>query len=464
MVKSYKELVETFGRKQQVRARRHSAFSLFGGEPPTLYFDDQPFELFDISSSGTAAAAPADGNFVTAPSVNRIGVLRLAQNGQELFLGAARLARADRAGGKLVAGFALSETQFDLVDIQRSNAAATVWSSREIPTTDLLPSENSFLRSDRKVDSWLGDMSVLGPEVDRVAARFAKGDIIAAMADGRDVLLKARADTGPLRWREVVDIVRQHELASYIHLCPLTRRSFSRPRGYPGDAPLLDQIYGVSEAGPWPHPATIAGQVSFFVVHSSACRAVRQRREILAKEIDAICAEKPGEATILSVACGHLREISLSRAAASGKVGKFIALDQDVESLKEVRRSVRGVNLEIVEGSVRALISNKLKFADIDFAYAAGLLDYLVGPVAMRLIERMFGYLSPGGKLLIANFTPSGEDIGYMEAFMDWWLIYRTKEEVAALFANLPQDEIESISIFEDNRGVIAYALVEKKA
>ena len=463
MVKSYEDLVGVIGREQKSRRKRFPAFTLFGGETPALFFDDQRYELLDISGSGFGAAAAERSEFEDLEDQNRMGVLRLVQNGRELFLGAARRARVGRRAGKIISGFALEQTHIDLIELQQRNVAALAQSSHEIPTAKLRASDNGFLRSDRAVDKWLGDYPLLLSEIERVASRFEKGDIIAAMADGRDVLLKARADFGPVRWREAVDEIRNHELASYILRCPVTRRSFRRPRGYPGDAPLLDLIYGTGDVGPWPHPSSIAGQVSFFVVHSSACRAVRQRREILARQIDKISEERSG-AAILSIACGHLRELALSERAGAGGIGKFIAVDQDAESLREVRESIPDVDIDLVEGSVRAIISNKLHFRDIDFAYAAGLLDYLVSPVAMRLIERMFSFLRPGGKLLVANFTPAGEDIGYMEAFMDWWLIYRTKDEIAELFVNLPRDQVKSIEIFEDDRGVIAYAIVEKTA
>ena len=37
--------------------------------------------------------------------------------------------------------------------------------------------------------------------------------------------------------------------------------------------------------------------------------------------------------------------------------------------------------------------------------------------------------LKENGRLLIANFMPSNPDMGYMEAFMGWELLYRTREE-----------------------------------
>ncbi|MCB2114002.1 MAG: hypothetical protein KDD85_10710 [Parvularculaceae bacterium] len=444
------------------RRRRVDAAALFGGEPPALLFDDEQMVLKNISASGSGAFASDRDTGDDALEVSRLGVLRLMQHGEEIFCGAARIARTENQSGGTFAGLALESDEFDLADLQRRNFAAIMRALPGAQAQSLTQGDNGFLRADRKPSESLFGFENLNAELDRVSERFSRGDIIGGMADGREVLLKARADFGP-RWRdEAVDEIRRHELATFAHRCPLTRRSFNRPRGYPGDAPLLDQIYGLGEAVLWPHPATIGGQVSFFVVHSSACWAVRLRREILAREIDRTCAGVEGGARILSVACGHLRELELAERVRDGGLKTFYALDQDGESIKEVRDSFPDLPIETVEGSVRGIISKKTTFEDIDFAYAAGLLDYLVAPVAMRLIERMFSFLKPGGCLLVANFTPAGEDIGYMEAFMDWWLIYRTSDELRELLSGLPGDEVANIEIYEDMRGVVTYAVVEK--
>ncbi|MDZ7626824.1 MAG: class I SAM-dependent methyltransferase [Parvularculaceae bacterium] len=326
------------------------------------------------------------------------------------------------------------------------------------------PSRSTVVfKSDRRVRAPIADIFSLGIELDRLVERFAAGDVFAGMADLRDTFQQARADFGFQRWRyEAIEVIRAHELAQFAVECPLTHRSLTKPRGYSGDAVLIDQIYGTGEQQFAPHPASVGGQIFFFILHSSACRSVRLRREVLAAEIDRACDEF-SRPTILSIACGHLRELELSQSARTGKIGRLIAFDQDEESLAECAHLQSSVPIEFDAGSVRQLIGRKRRFDGVDFAYAAGLFDYLVGPVAVRLAEQMFSYLKPGGRMLIGNFTPAGEAISYMEAFMDWWLVYRTKEELAQLVATLPANEVAATEVFEDDRGVIAYVSVEKK-
>ena len=301
--------------------------------------------------------------------------------------------------------------------------------------------------------------------LDMVEARLRAGDTLSAMQLLIDDLRGFRERLNVDDWRDFAkDVILKHPVSNLLFQCPLTRRSNVKPRGYAGDAELLDHIYGLGAASAAPHPATLAGQIYFYTVNSPACQAVRQRREILATMIDntAACSwdRKP---EILSIACGHLREAALSRALQNGEVGRFVALDQDEDSLALLQNEYARLGVVTQAGSVRSIIARKSAFANMHFVYAAGLFDYLADPVAMRLIERMFEFLQPGGKLLIANFTPAGPDVGYMETFMDWWLILRTKDEMRRLFSTLPADEVGSIEVFEDEAGTIVYATAEKR-
>ena len=354
-------------------------------------------------------------------------------------------------------------------DYVAENAAAAAPAVRLVAANDPLDGDlrsrsRCIFRADRPVSGPIDDVFTLQRELDRLAVRFRSGDAFAGMADLRDTLQQARADFGFERWRDdAIDMLRAHDLAKYARQCPLTRRSFEKPRGYPGDAVLIDKIYGSGGETIAPHPASVGGQIYFFILHSSACRSVRLRRELLADQIDDVCRRSTSAPTILSIASGHLRELELSQAAREGRIGRVIAFDQDKESLRESERSFPHLPLELVEGSVRRLIGRREKFENIDLVYAAGLFDYLVGPVAVRLAEQMFSFLKPGGKMLIGNFTPAGEAISYMEAYMDWWLVYRTKSEVEQLLSTLPPEEVGSVEVFEDDRGAIAYASVEKR-
>lgn len=251
-----------------------------------------------------------------------------------------------------------------------------------------------------------------------------------------------------------------HPLRRLLHQDPFTLHSFSQPKGYPGDAKLLDFIYGhlVPPAG----TTEIGAGIFTFTTNTGAPQSVRGRRDILAKMIDETAARVPSP-QILSIACGHLREAGLSAAVLGGTIGEFIALDQDAESLAHVERTFKGLNVKPVNHSVRNILSEKVRFHDLDFVYAAGLYDYLSDRVATKLTRLMFNMLAPGGRMLVANFAPSLRDIGYMESYMNWKLIYRTLEGMAVLSKGIPAGHVKDHRVFLDDCQNIVFLEMSKK-
>ncbi|NTX65766.1 class I SAM-dependent methyltransferase [Myxococcus sp. CA051A] len=261
------------------------------------------------------------------------------------------------------------------------------------------------------------------------------------------------------RWSEedwksfCTDTARKHPLRSFVHQCPFTRRAFERPRGYAGDAALIDYLY-MDRAADELH----AGREVYRYMHQQpSAVSVRERRELLARALDATAERVPQNARILSVACGHLREAESSAAVRERRVQELIAFDQDPLSLAEISHHQP---LDVVRphcGSVRALLAGKATFADLDFVYSAGLYDYLSASVATRLTGLLFGMLRSGGRLLVANFARFPPETGYMEAFMDWWLTYREEDEMRALLGEVPLEQLDSVRLFRDSQDNVIY-------
>src|SRR5262249_13644268 len=160
---------------------------------------------------------------------------------------------------------------------------------------------------------------------------------------------------------------------------------------------------------------------------------------------------------ILSVACGHLREAQLSKAVKNGRVGAYVGLDQDEDSLAVVQAEQQPYGIKVVRGSVRSMLTEKHDFSGMDLIYSAGLYDYLAESVAIRLTQTLFQSLRAGGSLLIANFAPELRDICYLEAFMDWRLIYRRETEVEQFARAIPPDQISELKCFREENGAIVF-------
>lgn len=252
----------------------------------------------------------------------------------------------------------------------------------------------------------------------------------------------------------------EHPLKQLIWQDPFTRHAFEKPRGYPGDARLLDYIY---DCAPPPETTELGVEIFKSTTEAPASCSVRARRDVLARIIDDVAAEQPG-ARVLSIACGHLREAASSRAVNEGRLGDFIAADQDPTSLAEVQARFGSKGVRTVQASVRGILTEKVKFQGLHLAYAAGLYDYLADRVAVKLTRLMFDMLAPGGRLLVANFAPNLRDIGYMETFMGWNLIYRTPDQMNGLAAEIPVDAFGQRRVFWDEPGNILFLEVTKRA
>lgn len=262
----------------------------------------------------------------------------------------------------------------------------------------------------------------------------------------------------------IVPAARSHDFSAIVQQCPFTRHSFERPRGYPGDAGLLDYVYRHPDTNSAVAATTPVGRAVMDVtVNVSPCEAVRQRKDILAGEIDE-AAERCDGAEILAVACGHLRETEGSRALHGGRIARLVASDQDEASLEKVdgyRRTVNG-RIEPRTLSVRHLLTGGRKLGTFDLIYAAGLYDYLDERVANRLTSGLFDMLKAGGKLVIPNFRDGIREEGYMDAFMDWRLIYRSKQQIEAFSDGVDGSALRGKRYYEDRSGSIGYLELQR--
>ena len=303
--------------------------------------------------------------------------------------------------------------------------------------------------------------------LDMGAARLERGeDVVETLTGLFFVLNGMRQYVSKSTWKQfTAGECRQHPLMQLLQQDPLTSRAFVKPRGYAGDAVMMDMVYAAEDGYDLPEVKGISDlgrQIYEYQLQSPAAKAVRARRRIICEKVDNLAIRTP-RAHILSLACGHLREAYDCPALLEGRLGRYVAIDQDKESLAVVEREVGPLGVETLAASVRDVLKGSITLTGFDLVYTTGLYDYLTEPVAQRLCEILFDMLNPGGRLLIANFLPGISSVGYMEAFMDWWLIYRTEAELLRLAEPLPDEQVETINLFVEENKNIAFLEVSRK-
>lgn len=227
-------------------------------------------------------------------------------------------------------------------------------------------------------------------------------------------------------WSQTRSTYLGHPLRSVMMEDPYIARCVTKPRGYAGDAELIDLIY---DQTPPASASEIGRRIFRHGIEFQASEGVRQRRNTAQAFVgDAVRQGKH----ILVLACGHFRE---GDPLIGQDLGNLSLVDQDPLSLDVVRRRF-GPTVQCHEANVfsylRGAVSRGEKF---DLVYTLGLTDYL-DDRAMALLHRMAkAVLAPGGEFILANFVPNHLAIGWMDAVMDWHLIYREPAELATFAA-----------------------------
>jgi SAM-dependent methyltransferase len=266
-------------------------------------------------------------------------------------------------------------------------------------------------------------------------------------------------------WQHLIPKVQSHPVATYFHADPFTRWSYQKPRGYSGDAQLIDFIYGHQSTKSFISAASPLGCALYeYTSMSPSAVAVRERKNILKRYVNATCERTGSDTEVLAIAAGHLREAEGSDATRIGSIKRWVALDQDPESVATIAHDFAETTVQASQGSVRGLINQPDDLGMFDLIYAAGLYDYLNERVAVKLTASCLGMLKPGGTLLFANFADEVLDDGYMETMMNWTLLLRSRSDVDRIvrLSTLNFDTNCDV-FFGSNRNILYAAITRSK-
>ncbi len=274
-----------------------------------------------------------------------------------------------------------------------------------------------------------------------------------------------RCALGPSAWRAHATGLRESQLGQLLLEDPFTEHACLKPRGYPGDAALLDRIYfGLHPSYEHGRPISALGNaVHSMTIRQPEAEAVRRRRERLAELVDEEAQRRSG-LRVASIACGYAREAALSRALSGGRIAAWTCLDHDADCTRLIAFQYEGVPaIQPRRASIRRLLEGRLDLGELDLVYSAGLYDYLDDVTARSLTSSLFATLGPGGRLVIGNFASRPPSRGYIEAFMDWWLRYRTRSEVEGFADAIPSEQIDQMRVETCETGAVHYIDVRRR-
>jgi extracellular factor (EF) 3-hydroxypalmitic acid methyl ester biosynthesis protein len=262
----------------------------------------------------------------------------------------------------------------------------------------------------------------------------------------------------------------QKRLKEFFCKSKLCHRSTAKPLGYAGDYEMMNIVYRNAFEG-----EDLFSQIMNKVdCEGTASKAVRNRRFFLFTKLRELILDTSHnhdhDLKIMSVACGPALEFydllrSFEGVAFSTGI-EFIAIDQDLLALEDAQNRIEEqlkefphIKAHFEQDNIKRLIvdtsSSKELYANADFIYTAGLFDYLSDRASSRLIQKLYGFLRPGGVMVIGNFGLYNPQRFIMEFGGEWFLIYRSEEELKGLAAGLPgnphltvEKEPEGVNLF----------------
>ena len=242
-------------------------------------------------------------------------------------------------------------------------------------------------------------------------------------------------------------------------------RSFLKPHGYAGDFRMLEWMYDLEhdDCTDVTQPAVVNILDGLYrSVHS--VQAVWHRRRWFADLIAAPLAMGAAPIRVLDVACGGSRYLrDAIGTCPAGRVGATF-VDQDPAALSFVdtwlAESINHTFARIC-APVRKLpgllpVAGDLDARGFDVVLSTGLFDYLPQPAARELLSHMAALIRPGGSVAICNFAPDDQSRAVKDWISDWPLIYRTQDELEALF---PPELTPEISRSPDGGLIYARAI-----
>jgi len=268
--------------------------------------------------------------------------------------------------------------------------------------------------------------------------------------------------------RKHLDPAQEKELMSEFraNFLPFTNESefcryaYDKPRGYPGDFLTQEMIWfgRKNKDRKFIGSSGVGKLLNAITLDMDNCKANEFRITYLRKLITTVGKR------IASIGCGSCLEYWEIPDAKLRTLDVFL-LDQDEGAFESARQHmhINGHAIKFHKDNILKFILRKDKDATIgqrDFIYSLGLLDYFNVKSTARIVAELWSCVAPGGKLMFSNAHPDNPTKLWMEYVGDWFLNYKTKEEMLGTTTDLAN--VAEREYMLDPFGVYQYVTLTK--
>ena len=239
-----------------------------------------------------------------------------------------------------------------------------------------------------------------------------------------------------------------------------------KPFGYAGDFMAMEMIWDAFTNGSTYSGSTNRGKlINAYSMQMENCKATYNRVHFLLSKIDEVVHEADTTVKITSIGSGPCIEVReyFKRKSANGKA-KFFLIDMEKEAISFAKSKINGNGSTVFhEQNIRKLTSEntaKDLIGEQNLIYSSGLYDYFSIKASKRFTKSLWKIVKPGGRLLITNAHPSCPSRLWMEFGGDWYLDYKTEEELFSIAEDL--DSVKEIKYYIDDFSVFQYLEVVK--
>lgn len=252
----------------------------------------------------------------------------------------------------------------------------------------------------------------------------------------------------------------------YIFSSPIIKRSYDKPRGYPGDCFIFEMFYEnqIAEQG-------LAHCLEWWIVNRSLAKDAIYRKNKIKKFITQLIDNNQRELSFLNIGCGSSREIRelISENKVDFSNTAFSFVDQDEEALKFSEESIRNLNPKIKTSfyqenilSIIGLSKLKNQFGKQDVIYSIGVADYFMRSTLENFIRFCYSLLKPKGKLIIPLCSSHNPKVYIPLTWFCEWHFYSHKPNEIINFIK-KEIGIDNVRILWEKNRSIFFIFIEKQ-